>query len=99
MPEAPPSRPGHVGTTPQYVDVGLRAARLEGIFSAVVPRVLPGARVYASQQFQQPQKFRKRSLFTVLASIDTLAKSKRRIGNRQPWPEEFRTGVQIAKGL
>lgn len=95
MPEAPPDRPGHVGHTPQYIDAALREARLEGIFSSVVPRVLPGRHVYASQEFQQPQRFRRRSLFTVLASIDVLARNKRRIGHLQPWPEEQRAGVRL----
>ena|SRR5438105_4743946 len=38
MPEAPPSSPGHVGHTPQHVDLQLVRARRAGILSANLPR-------------------------------------------------------------
>lgn len=94
MPEAPPNRPGHVGHTPQPVEALLRASRLAGLTSSNVPRrAAAHASTIASQTFPQPQRFRQRSLTSVLLSIDTLARRRGHVADRQPHPAEFREAV------
>lgn len=94
MPEAPPNRPGHVGHTPQEVEGLLRASRLAGLTSANVPRIAAErAATLASQTFPQPQRFRQRSLTSVLLSIDQLARRRGHVAERMPHPAEFREAV------
>ncbi len=97
MPEAPPERPGHAGVpTPQPVGSMLVRSRLAGALHGTAMTTPSRSGPFASQSFRQPQAFRRRSLFTVLASIDRMARIKRELDYRQPWPDEFRAGTQVA---
>ncbi|HEY8775804.1 MAG TPA: hypothetical protein VIM33_04900 [Gaiellaceae bacterium] len=94
MPEAPPETPGHAGHTPQHVDVMLRAARMEGILSAVAPRYLLALplRLFSGRLPQLQHGIRERGPFSSLIAIEDY---RRRVAGAGP----ERTPLAFVEGM
>jgi len=88
--DAPPNRPGHVGSTPQPVQEMIVAARELGVFGSSLVRALVSlARPAAMQAFPRLQSPRAES--SVLTML-RLERYRQTMSERQPWPTAFREG-------
>lgn len=89
--EAPPHSPGHVGHTPQHVDVMLRRARARGVESSgVLAHYQPVD--YAAQEFPGRQIFSALSRVSVLLRLEDY---RRRLTPRQPELLVYDAGVLL----
>lgn len=83
--EAPPWSPGHVGHTPQRVDVMLRNSRIRGILSSGLALVMPNE--YAMGAFGRLQRPERLGHVSTLLAIEDF---RRRQSVAQPGPNDFR---------
>ena len=94
MPEAPPSSPGHVGHTPQHVGELLRASRLAGVLSALLPRytlAYPN-RLFPGRLPQLQRGIRNRGPFSTLLGIEDYRRRTAAAGASH-WPLAYREGM------
>ncbi len=90
--EAPPHRPGHVGSTPQPVPRMRNEPRIAGILSSSLVRALSGlSRPIASQAFPRLQS--PRTVPTTVTMLQ-LERHRRLLTEMQPWPVVFREGFR-----